>query len=232
MKTNNKFLSIKTYLKLCSLAICTLASVSSSQAAQTNVVQNLAFKLTAWSQGAPVTNGSTVTVKANSQSIVTKDILTWLGVATTNNFAGAQLLMVNQLGVPSAKSHTIVRVKVAGVTNNVDVSAFFGVIAYVSTVNSYSYNISNNIVGVGNYYGYWGFYLLENPSCPLLPVTFHVNGFGVDSVVNVTGKNKVVLGLADQFSITNAVGVGDANGKSFLITGNVSITGKTVETTP
>jgi hypothetical protein len=223
---------MKTYLKLCSFALLTIASVSSSQGTQTNLVQAMAFKLTAWSQGAPVTNGNIVTVKANSQSIVTKDILTWLGVATTNNFTSAQLLMVNQLGVPSAKSHMIVRVKIAGVTNNIDVSAFFGIITYVPTVNSYSYNLSNNVVSAGNYYGYWGFYLLENPSYPLLPVTFHVNGFGVDSVVNVTGKNKVVLGLADQFSITNAVGVGQVNGNPFIITGNVSITGKTVETHP
>jgi hypothetical protein len=223
---------MKTYLKLVLFACLTSAGVSSSQATQTNLLQALSFKLTAWSQGAPVTNGNTVTIKANSQSVVTKDILTWLGVATTNNFTGAQLLMVNQLGVPSSKSHTIVRVKVAGVTNNVDVSAFFGVVTYAPTVNSYSYNVSNNIVSAGKYYGYWGFYFLETTNNPLLPVTFHVNGFGVDSVVNVTGKNKVVLGLADQFGITNGVGTGQMNGNPFLVTGNVSITGKTVETQP
>jgi len=223
---------MKNHLKLCSFIFLTSLSVISSQGTQTNLVQSLTFKLTAWSQGTTTTNGSIVTVKANSQSIVTKDILTWLGVATTNNFTTSQLLVINQLGVPDSKSYMVVRTKVGNVTNNVDVSAFFGIITYAPTVNSYSYSLVNNAISPGNYYGYWGFYLLENPSCPLLPVTFSLNGFGVDSVVNVIGTKKVILGQADQFSVTNGVGTGQVNGNPFVITGNVSITGKTVETHP
>jgi hypothetical protein len=229
---------MKTYLKLCSIALLTITGVSHSQGAQTNLVQSLAFKLTAWSQGATTTNGSLVTVNANSQSIVTKDVLTWLGLATTNNFATSQLLVVNQLGTPESKAHVIVRTKLNGATNNVDVSNFFGTEIYVAavnslaTVNSYSYNNSNNVVNPGKYYGYWGFYLLENPSYPALPVTFNVNGFGVDAVNNIIGKKKVVLGLADQFSTTNAVGFGHVQGRPFIVTGNVSITGTTLEAQP
>ena len=223
---------MKDYLKLCSIAFLTITGVISSQGLQTNLVQNLTFKLTAWSQGATTTNGTLVTVKANSQSIVTKDVLGWLGVATTNNFASSQLVVINRLGTPETKAHVFVRTKASGTTNSVDVSAFFGTITYVATVNNYSYNNSNNAINPGNYYGYWGFYLLENPSYPALPVTFYVNGFGVDSVVNIVAKKKVVLGLADQFSTTNAVGLGQVNGQQFILTGNISITGTTLEPQP
>ena len=223
---------MKMHLKLSSLVLLTGLSLISSQGAQTNLVQNLAFKLTAWSQGKTTTNGSTVTVKANSQSIVTKDVLTWLGVATTNNFATSQLLVINRLGVPGSISRMVVRTKIGNITNNVDVSAFFGIIANAPTVNSYSYSLANNTINPGNYYGYFGVYLLENPSCPLLPVFFGLNGFGVDSVINVLSTKKVIVGQAEQFSVTNAVGIGHMNGQPFIITGNVSITGNTLETHP
>jgi len=223
---------MKTYHTLSSIALLVITGVISSEGSQTNLVQNLAFKLTAWSQGATTTNGSLVTVMANGQSIVTKDVLGWLGVATTNNFTNAQLVVINRLGTPDTKAHVFVRMKVNGTTNNVDVSEFFGTVTYVATVNSYSYNNTNNIVNPGKYYGYWGFYLLENQSYPSLPVTFYVNGFGVDSVINIMTKKKVVLGMADQFSTTNAVGLGQVNGHQFIITGNISITGTTLEPQP
>lgn len=225
---------MKTYLKLCSFALLTLTGVISSQGAHTNVVQNLVFKLTAWTQGATTTNGSLVTVTANSQSIVTKDVLTWLGQATTNNFSSAQLLVINQLGSPISKAHVFARTIASGVTNNVDVSSFFGTLTYAPTVNSYTYNNTNHVINAGNYYGYWGFALLENYDYPALPVTFYVTGFGVDAVSNIVGKKKVVFGLADQFSVTNGVGLGQVNGNinKFMITGNISITGKTLETQP
>jgi hypothetical protein len=115
----------------------------------------------------------------------------------------------------------------------VDVSGFFASVTYAATVNNYSYNSSNNVVNSGTYYGYWGFYLLNNANYPPLPVTFQVSGLGVDSAVNVTGKNKkVVLGLADQFSITNAAGFGYVNTNAFIIGGNIAISGQTIEVDP
>jgi hypothetical protein len=38
--------------------------------------------------------------------------------------------------------------------------------------------------------------------------------------------------LADQFSTTNAVGIGQVQGDPFIVTGNVSITGTTLEAQP
>ena len=228
---------MKTCFKLCAVSLLTLASVGSVQAAQTNLVQTLTFKLTAWSQGPTTTNGNSVTVSANQQSIVTKDIIGWLGTATTNSFVNGQLLMINEFGGASAKSHIFVRTKTpitkkTAITNDVDVSDFFASVTYAATINSYSYNNSNNVVGPGTYHGYWGFYLLNNPAYPALPVTFQVTGLGVDSAVNIVGKQKVVYGLADQFSITNAAGTGDVNGHPFVIGGNIVISGKNLEVTP
>jgi hypothetical protein len=184
-----------------------------------------------------VTNGNIVSIKANTQSIVTKDIIGWLGMATSNTFTNGQLVVVNQLGVPDSKSVIMVRTttkisKAQTVTNNVDVSDFFASVTYAATVNNYSYNISNNVVNPGTYYGYWGFYLLDNTNYPSLPVTFQVSGLGVDSAVNVISSKKAVLGLADQFSITNAAGTGTANSNAFILGGNINITGKSLEVTP
>jgi hypothetical protein len=242
-KTNHRIENIKqsthmnACIKLCSMALLTIASAATVQASQTNVVQSLTIKMTAWSQGPTTTNGTTVTVKANSQSIATKDILGWLGTATTNNFGSSQLLVMNQLGVPESQSRIIARTitkvsKTLSTTNNVDVSGFFGSVTYAATVNNYSYNSSSNVVNPGTYYGYWGFYLLNNANYPPLPVTFQVSGLGVDSAVDITNTKKAVLGLADNFSITNAAGIGMMGTNEFIIGGNIIISGKTVEVDP
>lgn len=228
---------MKTISKLGAVAFLTLAGVAGVPAAQTNIVQTLTFKLTAWSQGATTTNGNIVSVQANQQSIITKDIIGWLGTATTNSFTNGQLLVINELGVPAAKTHIVVRTKTPvtktfAITNDVDVSDFFASVTYAATVNNYSYNTTNNVVGPGIYRGYWGFYLLNDGNHPALPVTFQVTGLGVDSAVNILSKKKVLYGLADQFSITNAAGTGDVTGHPFVIAGNIVISGKNLEVTP
>ena len=228
---------MKKNLFVYSVVLLSLASVVSLPAATTNLVQNLSFKLTAWSQGPTVTNGNTVSVTANTQSIVTKDIIGWLGTATTNRFTNSQLLVVNQLNVPNSKSVIMVRTtskvsKTQSITNNVDVSDFFASVTYAATVNNYTYSKSNNVVNPGTYYGYWGFYLFSDTNYPSLPVTFQVAGLGVDSAINVVGSKKAVLGLADQFAITNAAGTGMLNSNVFIIAGNIIISGKTLEVHP
>jgi len=230
-RTNKKSTYMKTYFKLCSLALLTIAGAAGVNAAETNLVQSLNFKLTAWSQGPTTTNGQMVSVSASKQSIVTKDVIGWLGTATTNNFTNGQLLVINQLGAPISNNRIIVRIRTPA-TNDVDVSGFFGSFTYAATVNNYSYNNTNNSVGPGTYYGYWGFYLLSDTNYPLLPATFQTTGLGVDSVNKLVGKNKSALGLYDQFSIPNAAGIGQLNGKPFIIFGSITITGKTLEVNP
>jgi len=228
---------MKKTIQSYSIALLTLAGALSLPAATTNLVQNLSFKLTAWSQGSTVTNGNQVSVQANTRSIVTKDIIGWLGAATTNSFTNSQLLVINQLNVPNSKSVIMVRTtgkvsKTQSITNNVDVSDFFASVTYAATVNNYSYNRTNNVVNPGTYYGYWGFYLFSDTNYPALPVTFQVAGLGVDSAINVVGSKKAVLGLADQFAITNAAGTGLLNSNVFIIAGNIIISGKTLEVHP
>ena len=237
-QTNNQSTPMKTYLKLGALALLAAASTASIPAATTNLVQNLTFKMTAWTQGTTVTNGNIVSVPAIAHSIVTKDIIGWLSTATTNNsFTNSQLVVINQLGVPESKTVIMVRTKSKlskkqSVTNDVDVSGFFATVANAATVNNYSYNNSSNVVNPGTYYGYWSFYFLSDTNHVLLPVTFLVTGLGVDTAVNITGPKKAVLGLADQFGITNAAGTGMMNNTPFIIGGNIVINGKTLEVHP
>jgi hypothetical protein len=228
---------MKPYLKSGAILLAAFVGIASVQAAQTNLVQTLTFKLTAWSQGPTTTNGNIVTVTANQRSIVTKDIVGWLGSVTSNNFVNGQLLVVNSFNAPAGQNHIVVRTKTSvskttSITNDVDVSNFFASLTHAATVNSYTYNLTSKTVGPGKYYGYWGFYLLNNPGYPTLPVTFQVTGLGVDSAVNVVNKKKVVYGLADQFSITNAAGTGEVNGVPIVIGGNIVISGNTLEVTP
>jgi hypothetical protein len=230
-QTNNKSTYMKNCFKICSLALLTIAGVADVNAAETNLVQSLNFKLTAWSQGLTATNGHIVSVSASKQAIVTKDVIGWLGTATTNNFVNGQLLVINQLGAPISNNRIVVRTMTPA-TNDVDVSGFFFTFVTTATVNNYSYNNTNNSVNPGTYYGYWGFYLLSDPNYPLLPATFQTTGLGVDAVNNLVGKKKNVLGLYDQFSITNAAGIGQLNGKPFIIFGSITITGKTLEVHP
>jgi hypothetical protein len=231
---NHKFLLMK---KMLSLVLLAITGVVSAQATQTNLIQALNFKFTAWSQGTTVTNGNIVSVKANAQSIVTKDVIGWLGTATANSFTNSQLLVVNQLNTPISNNHIIVRTttkvsRTQSVTNDVDVSGFFGSYTFAATVDNYSYNNSNNVVNPGAYYGYWDFYLSSATNYPPLPVTFNVTGLGVDGVYNVTGAKKAVLGAADVFSITNAAGIGLVNSNTFILAGSIIISGKTLEVDP
>jgi hypothetical protein len=221
---------MKTCFKLCSLTLLAVASVAGVNAAETNLVQSLNFKFTAWSQGSTTTNKNIVSVSASKQTIVTKDVIGWLGTATTNNFTNGQLLVINQFDAPISNNRIVVRTKMPA-TNDVDVSGFFGRFAYGATVNNYSYNNTNNSVNSGTYYGYWGFYLLSDTNYPLLPATFQTSGMGIDSVNNLVGKNNM-RGLYDQFSIADAAGVGQLNGQPFIIFGSITITGKTLEVDP
>ena len=221
---------MNTSKKLWSIAFLAITSIVGVQSAQTNLVQALNFKFTIITQGATVTNGNLVSFSAVKQSVVTKDVINWLGVATTNVFINGQLLVINELNTLISNNHIIVRTATRTTTNDVDVSDFFGSFTYASTVNNFSYNNSNNIVNPGTYYGYWGFYLRGDSNHPLLPANFEVTGLGIDAVSYITApKKKVVLGVGDLFSITNSAGTGQFNGAPFLVTGSIIISGKAIE---
>ena len=227
---------MKSSLKAFLIALLVVVGVVNVQSAQTNIVQTLTFQLTAWTQGANTTNGTTTSVVASSRSIVTKDVIGWLGMATTNDFTGGQLLVLNTLGDPGSKLRIVVRVKTTVPAKDVDVSDFFAVVAHAATVNNYSFNNTNNLVGPGTYHGYWGFYLQNDDKHPALPVTFQATGYGTDVATGIKGSKGVVLGLSDQFTMANAAGTGMANGQPFVFFGSIIVGGKisakTLEVTP
>jgi len=221
---------MKTLIKLSAGIFLATAGMDRVEAAESNLVQDLNFRFTAWYQGPTVTNGHTVIYNANSRSIVTKDVIGWLGTATGNNFSNGVLLVVTRLGVTNPETRVIVHVKTATSTNDVDVSGFFRRIGDEVTVDNVRCNTINGAVN-GTFYGYWGFALHDstNSEYSPLPAHFRAGGFGVDSVFSIVNTNKQVIGVADLGTVANAAGTGDRNGIPFIVEGSIGIIGKVVE---
>jgi hypothetical protein len=221
---------MKTLMKLSFFVFLATMGVANAKAAETYLVQNLTFRFTAWYQGPTVTNGNTIIYNASTRSIVTKDVIGWLGTATGNNFSNGVLLVVTQLGVTNPATRVIVRVKTPTSTNNVDVSGFFDRTGDEVTVDNISHNTINGAVN-GTFYGYWGFALHDssNTNYSPLPAHFRAAGFGIDSLTAIVDSSKQVIGEADQGTVANAAGTGDRNGNSFVVEGKINIIGKVVE---
>jgi hypothetical protein len=204
-----------------------LAAVDAVQAsaAETNLVQHLSFNLTAWYQGPTVTNGSIIISNANSRTIVTKQVITWLGQATTNSFTNASLLIIKQLGVTNPLTRFVVREKIKGVTTSVDVTPFFLRTFGAPEVASTSLNTTNGALN-GTFYGGVAFRLQDNSNYPALKGHFDVGGFRVTTFTSLQNKHHQLIGETEQGSVRNAFGKGDfvSNGTTNLFTAEGSIT--------
>src|SRR5690242_5549492 len=107
-------------------AIAITTHVTDAQAAQTNAVQFINVQLTLLTQGdyetnKPATNDISATIQKTT--IATKDIISWLGTATTNTFsAKAKLVRVKHFNVDTNETTIEIR---DGTNAVVDVTAFF-----------------------------------------------------------------------------------------------------------
>ena len=221
---------MKTLTKLFVFVCLTTAGVRGIQAAETNLVQDLHFHLTAWYQGPTVTNDNTVTYHTTNSTVTTRDVVNWLGTATGNDLSNGVLLVVTQLGVSNAESRVIVRVKTPTSTNNVNVSSFFERIANAVTVDHIKYNTTNGAVN-GMYVGYWGFVLQNSTNADYqpLPAHFSASGFGVDEVESVVDSAGNVIGVADVGTVANAAGTGDWDETPAVFEGSIEVLGQVVE---
>jgi len=213
-------------------ALAALDAVQAS-AKETNLVQHLFFNLTAWYQGPTVTNGSIIISNANSRTIVTKQVINWLGQATTNNFTNASLLIIKQLGVTNPATRFVVREKIKGVATNVDVTPFFSRTFGAPQVASTSLNTTNGALN-GTFYGGVGFRLQDATNYPSLKGHFDVGGFRITTFTTLQNKHHQVVGVTEQGSIPNAFGKGDitlsgTNLTPFTTEGSITINGQVQE---
>jgi hypothetical protein len=211
----------KNILKLAALsAAIMIAGVAQINAATTHLVQNISFTLTFYEQGPtnhPTANITRVTV--NRIKVTTKDVIAAIGAATTNNFsANARLVLVKD--ITSATNVSFVEIR-DGTNPPVDVSSFF------SRTESFSVGSSffNSMTGIGSGVKYSDYHLALTNST--LTAGLELRGFAVTTHTSIKDGD-VVIGVDEVDADVAGTGV-DTNGVPAVVSGSVSIAGRTLK---
>jgi len=209
------------------LAITIGAHSATAGAAQTNAVEFLNLQLTFFTQGPTVTNKpatNDISTSVIKTSVATKDVIGWLGTATTNDFpATAKLVRVVHLNAGGDTRTFEVRYG----SNSVDVTPFFA--TSTNSILMLGKSIYNPVTGLSTGSLMENLYLrfTNAPDYNLLPF-FHVSGSATVKYVAVkSGKTTL---SADEISAPDVFGNGlGTNGVHALVTGSISSTGTTTE---
>jgi hypothetical protein len=215
---------MKNLARFATLPLFAVIAISSfsATAAQTNAVQTINVQLTLLTQGpfktnSPATNDISATVLRTT--IATKDVIGWLGTATTNVFsANAKLVRVKHFNA-TANDTTI---EIRDGTNVVDVSAFFSNSYQTNGVQASIYNTVTQ-VRTGKEFGLLHLELTNAPPYNLVP---HFNVFGSETLgyVSLTSGKSVLI--ADEIRAQTLAGGGaGADGVRGFVTGSVTIRG-------
>jgi|ERR1041385_5486522 hypothetical protein len=205
------------------LSIAIAIHTLDADAAQTNAVQFINVQLALLTQGeyktnSPATNDITATVQKTT--ITTKDLISWLGTATTNTFSSrARLVRVKHFNATTNETTIEIR---DGTNAPVDVSAFF---SSTTSSNKVDESILNTSTGLrtGKQFEVLHFILTNAPPYNLVPY-FHVAGAATVNYVSVS-SGKTVL-IADDVRATTLAGAGAGpDGVSGVITGSLTLTG-------
>jgi hypothetical protein len=208
-------------IKLTAVAALFAVAAFQTKADTTNLVQNVSIQLTGYSQGAPRTNSTTITVGVDTTSVNTAGVIAALGAATGNSFSGgAHLVSVTPLaGGDSA-------VQVRDGSNTVDVTAFFshqqfGDTLFTSTTTRSTGRTSESDFSVQR------FALHDGGGFPALTLHFDVQGVTEADDTSVGGVSSPGSNIT-----ASVVGTGDRNGRSMILTGTISMRGHTTEVVP
>jgi len=211
-------------IKTCLIAAAVIAACCSipARAAQTNAVQTINLQLTLLTQGpfqtnSPATNDITATV--TKTTIATKDVIGWLGTATTNDFSSrAKLVRVRHFN--AATNETTIEIRDG--TNSVDVSAFFSNTFSSEKVDE---SIYNRATGLRTGKQFENLHL-ELTNAPPHNLVAHFNVFGSARLSYVSvASGKTVL-VADEINAMALAGSGAGpGGVPGLMTGSVNING-------
>jgi hypothetical protein len=222
---------MKNKLKLTLIALLALGIAQTRALAVgpvTNVVQTVSFLLTVFTEGEVVTNGSVVTKPVLKLKIATKDVIEALGTGTGNNFsAKAKLILVTPLDGDESS------IFVQDGTNKVDVSELFSVDDVGSTEVQGS--SENTISGAKTATDYSIIRLrLRDHDTQILPAHFELSGLSTDKSAGIV-IGGIIRGKSHQITL-NLAGTGDftdgTGTHSFIATGTVTVTGKTLSVEP
>jgi len=204
--------------------IVTIMHSTGASAAQTNAVQFINVQLTLLTQGdyetnKPATNDVSATVQRTT--IDTKDVISWLGTATTNTFSShAKLVRVKHFN--AVTNETTIEVRDGTNTPPVDVSAFFANSTSAVTVDASIVNTATGLV-TGKQFEVFHLVLTNAPNFNLIP-HFHVAGLTVVNFVAV-GSGKTVL-IADEVRAANLAGSGRIDvGDPGIVVGSLTLNG-------
>ncbi len=222
MKRTTQLIKASLFAASVVAACCT----TGARAAQTNAVQTINLELTLLTQGSyktnsPATNDITATV--TKTTIATKDVIGWLGDATTNSFSSkAKLVRVTHFNAETNQT----TIEIRDGTNVVDVSAFFS-----NTVSSdkVDESILNTETGLRTGKTFENL-RLQLTNAPPYNLVAHFNVFGAAKVsyVSVT-TGKTVL-VADEITANTLAGRGAGpDGTEGLIVGSLVVAGTTRE---
>jgi hypothetical protein len=225
IQTMKKTSFIPRVLAFAAVAAC--ACVSSTFAnGYTNVVQHLNLQLTYLTQGPYKTNSpatNDISATAVRTAVTTKDVIGWLGTATTNNFpATASLVRVKHFN--AATNFTTFEVRYG--TNNVDVSALFAETASSEKIDASIYNKVTKL-STGKQFEVLHLTLTNAAPYNLVPY-FRVQGMATMSYVSaLSGKTHLT---ADTILAPAIAGPGaTSNGTPALVFGSAAIIGTTTE---
>jgi hypothetical protein len=195
-------------------------------AGHTNAVQTINLQLTFLTQGSYKTNSpatNDISATAVTTGVATKDVIAWLGAATTNNFPlNAKLVRVKHFNVDTNN----ITIEVRFGTNAVDVTSFFEGTTSSEQIDESIYNTVTRL-STGKLIENLRLEFTNAPSYNLIPY-FHVGGAATVSYSSVkSGKTTLA---ADQVSAPNLAGAGaGTNGVPGLVTGSITITGTVTE---
>jgi hypothetical protein len=212
----------KSILKLTAGLITGLITgMSQIHAATTNSVQNINFELTFFAQGPtnhPSTNVTIVTI--NKFRVTTRDIITALGQATSNNFScRARLVSVHD--ATSTNSARVIEVRDG--TNVVDVTSYFNITTAETNMLSVHSLVYNNISGNGLEKTEGIFHLtLSNTSNTNLVTSLDLSGFATTTTAVFKSGNLIVDEIDADVAGT---GVGK-NGVPAVVKGRIDIEGR------
>jgi hypothetical protein len=201
-------------------ALFTLAAFHTN-ADTTNLVQDVGIQLTGYSQGAPQTNSTSITVGVDSTSIGNARVIAALGAATGNSFStGARLVSVT----PVAGGDSAVQVRDGA--NTVDVTGFFSHQQFGNTLVT-SVTVRKTGRTSESDFSVQRFALHDADGFPALTLHFDVQGIAQNDDSALGGVSSPGSTLTG-----NVVGAGDRNGRFMIMQGAITIRGHTLEVVP
>jgi hypothetical protein len=224
---------MKNIMKMAALcAAIFAANAVETNAATTNVVQNVDFSLTFYEQGPTNSVGNVTKAVVKKVRVTTKDIIAALGAATTNGFSAKARLVFVINGTNSAA------IQVRDNGGIVDVSNFFAKTNGPISVHSFTLNsVKQTLTGIT----YADFQLLVTNNAPSLlnlpllstnsnlTASLNLHGFATitHADIIVGHDSSKIIGVDDIDADVSGTGV-DTNGVPAVIAGKVDITGRTL----